>query len=433
MNVNDNIDDVPDELENPQAAENVRFALFPALGYEGVIDFRTAEGRKLFKEATMKVSETLHDCQPENLFTFIQNVADRAAEYGWDDGADAIILIPVTDPQDGEETEYQSLIQNYGAVSLEEIRAHAKTYVFGQTRKAQNNIMGYKCLMSSLSEEAKSKVLIHKEEYIIVNPDDEGEYLPSAALLLKIIIRESHLDTNAKTSAIRTKLSSLDDYIKTVNSDITKFNEYVYLLISALTARGERTEDLLVNLFKGYKAASDKTFVSYIARKQEAYEEGQNVDPKTLMNLANERYKTLKATEEWNAPTAEEEQIIALKAEVANLKKKKVAFEKGSKSTSGGDKARKPKPEHLKKPPKSGKEKDPVQWNNRTWYWCAEETGGKCGGHWRCHKPSDCEGKAHKFEKKRKSDDKGNQKKGGGGLRLAKAMAALVGDDEGEE
>lgn len=422
------------------------FALFPALGIQGVINFRTTEGRKIYKEATSKVSETLHNCQPENLFTFIENVADRAAEYGWDDGADAIVLIPEDFDENEEEVEYQSLIRNYGAITLDTIRAHAETYLFEQSRKAQNNMMAYKCFMNSLSEESKSKVLVHKDEYIIENPEDEGEYLPSAALLLKVIIRESHLDTNAKTSSIRTKLSSLDTYIKTVNSDITKFNEYVYLLISALNARGERTEDLLVNLFKGYKAATDKTFVSYIARKQEAYEEGQDIEPKTLMNLANERFKTLKATEEWNSPSAEQEQIIALTAEIATLKKKaKKGTSDGNKGhggssgnggnsgRTGNNQKRKAKPQELRKPPKEGKEKVPIYWNNRTWHWCSEATGGKCNGVWRCHKPSECEGKAHKFVNKRKADEQGERKHGGGGLRLSKAMAALIGNDEEEE
>ena len=40
-------------------------------------------------------------------------------------------------------------------------------------------------------------------------------------------------------------------------------------------------------------------------------------------------------------------------------------------------------------------------WNGNKWYWCSKETGGKCEGHWVCHPPASCEGKAFKnFNKK---------------------------------
>ena len=55
--------------------------------------------------------------------------------------------------------------------------------------------MMYKCLLNSLSKEAKIKVQVCESEYIIMI--DEGTYVPSGNLLLKVIIRESHLDTNA--------------------------------------------------------------------------------------------------------------------------------------------------------------------------------------------------------------------------------------------
>ncbi len=76
--------------------------------------------------------------------------------------------------------------------------------------------------------------MIWKDDYTI------DEY-KSGNLLLKVIIRESHIDTNATTSNIRTKLSSLDTYIHTIGQDITKFNGYVKLLIDSLQARGLKT------------------------------------------------------------------------------------------------------------------------------------------------------------------------------------------------
>jgi hypothetical protein len=141
--------------------------------------------------------------------------------------------------------------------------------------------------MSSISKEGKKKILVWKEEYHING-------YKSGNLLLKIIIRESHINTNATTSNIRTKLSSLDSYVLMIGQDITKFNGYVKLLIRSLQARGETTQDLLTNLFKGYAVCSDKEFVDYIKQKHKTCEEGTDMDPDNLMKLADTKYKILK-------------------------------------------------------------------------------------------------------------------------------------------
>ena len=68
------------------------------------------------------------------------------------------------------------------------------------------------------------------------------------ACLLKVLIRESYLDSNATSSMIRIKLSNLDEYIVQVKHDIGKFNNYVKVLVETLRARGETTSDLITNL-----------------------------------------------------------------------------------------------------------------------------------------------------------------------------------------
>jgi hypothetical protein len=90
----------------------------------------------------------------------------------------------------------------------------------------------------------------------------------------------------------------LDIYTKKVGSDIGKFNEHVNHLLEGLAAHGQMTMDLLTNLYKGYANASDVKFVEYIARKQEAYEEGdlmgdQMKEAKKLMTLVENKYKDL--------------------------------------------------------------------------------------------------------------------------------------------
>ena len=113
----------------------------------------------------------------------------------------------------------------------------------------------------------------------------------SGNLLSKVIIQESHLDSNAMTTVIRRQLSSLDTYINTISCNITKFNAHVQKLLEGLSARGETTHDLLMNLFKGYQAATDHTFVKYIERKQEEYEDGADMTSLSLMDLADKNIR----------------------------------------------------------------------------------------------------------------------------------------------
>ena len=191
--------------------------------------------------------------------------------------------------------------------------------------------MLYLCLFASLTSAATKKVMIWSDQYMI--DVGRGTKYSSGVALLKVIIRESHLDTNATTNSIRTKLSSLDTYITTVNSDIGRFNQYVKLLIQSLTARNQGTSDLLINLFKGYSAVSDETFRAWLARKQDDHEEGEELTPDMLMMAAKNKHDNMVEKGIWNAPTAEEK-IVALEAKLTSTMKnlnKKVSFELGKK------------------------------------------------------------------------------------------------------
>jgi hypothetical protein len=401
------------------------FALTPASAVQGVIDMTTSEGRKLYSSATHKLEEDLYDCQPDGLYQFLATLHTRAQEFGWNDPIGGILQIPEDATDIASDTLY--LVDNYGQIPLPRIREFEETYLDQPIRPAQDAFMLFKCLMNSISKEGKNKILIWRQQYTV----DEAS---SGNLLLKIIIRESHLDTNATTSSIRTKLSNLDSYIVTIASDITKFNGYVRLLIDSLAARGETSNDLLTNLFKGYGSATDKIFVDYIGRKKEKYEEGEDVSADGLMEQANSKYKLMKENATWNAPSEQEEKILALMSEVRSLKKykkKESPFKKGDKPDKGksfqkGKKVATEKPSWFEKEPSADEMSKPKEWNGKTWYYCSPKTGGKCSGAYRIHKPSQCEGKAHKFEKKeakRKAADSGNTERK---LKLAKAYETRI-------
>ena len=59
--------------------------------------------------------------------------------------------------------------------------------------------------------------------------------------------------------------------------------------------------------FKGYKAAADSKFVTYIETKEESYLDGDPLDSTKLMRLALDKYSMRKTSGKWEAPTEEQE------------------------------------------------------------------------------------------------------------------------------
>ena len=140
--------------------------------------------------------------------------------------------------------------------------------------------------------------------------------IPCGITTLKVVIRESHVNTNAKVQFIRESLSSLDTYMQSIDSNITKFNQFIQNQMNSLKVCGADTQDVLANLFKGYAAASDKVFTAYIQKKQGDYDDGAIIEPDHLMRLAQNKCKSMVERKKWRAPDSQEERIIALEAKI---------------------------------------------------------------------------------------------------------------------
>ena len=423
----------------------VEFARSPGMANRfKLLNFKKAAMIKFYTKATKELLPELYDCEPDRMYAFLKALKRRAKEYGWMEPG-SLLCIPYDVRYPDED--FINLITDYGMISEERVRKHEETYVNKPVRLAQDNNILFNCLMESLSESAKNKIQIWENDYVV-----NDEY--SGLLLLKVIIRESHLDTNATTSATRMKLNELHEYIRTIDSDITKFNTYVQLLVDTLASRGEKTEDLVVNLFKAYKCASDKNFVKYIIRKEDENDEkSKGIKAHKLMKLADNRFRLLKSRGEWNAPTEEEENILALGARFDKFEKKQRTLMStagkgrerdqggGRRNTRGRDRERStnrggrggdriPKPAWFDKEPKPEDLHKPMQWKGVNWYYCSPATGGKCNGKHRRHKPKECKGlgynpakdKGHKRGNDTTSDDKNKRS------RLAKAYQAVRDD-----
>ena len=197
---------------------------------------------------------------------------------------------------------------------LNHLRAWETTYIHGISRAAQDTAHLHLCLMNSLTQAGKDKVHLWTDQFILNGRE-------SGILLLRVIIRESHLDTNATTNSIRTQLSNLDEYITTIGCDIIKFNEHVKRLLEQLNAHGGETQDLLTNLFKAYVSIKDVRFVDYVNEKLSQYEEGELMKGDQLMTLTADKYKNMMIKNQWEAPSPHDATIQALESKVEKLQR----------------------------------------------------------------------------------------------------------------
>jgi hypothetical protein len=207
---------------------------------------------------------------------------------------------------------------------------------------------------------------------------------------------------------------------------------YVQMCLESLFARGETTQDLMVNLFKGYNKASDKTFRDYISKKEDLYEEGGPITTDALMTYALTKFQTLTDKGVWNEPDAADEKLVALQAEVSRLKKRgapPASSKKPVREKSKGDYS-------SRAPVKKVAVKDKPAWmtaaptrsephvktvNGKEYCWCPKHSA------WGRHKPQDCEGKGVLFKDLKKppaGSTEGGQ--GSKSLSLANALAAVV-------
>lgn len=145
---------------------------------------------------------------------------------------------------------------------MDDLTMNTSTYMGERDRKSQENSMLFHALNASLNDKALTKVNMYEEEYIIENQC-------SGVHLLRVIIRESNVDTPETIRNIRTQLSSLDQYMIHLQDDnIETFNQHVRTLVKNLNTRRQETHDLLVNLFKGYLSSKDYQFNRYIHRNK---------------------------------------------------------------------------------------------------------------------------------------------------------------------
>ena len=397
------------------------FARTPAQFNAGILNYGSSEGMKVYQAAIAALT-TRYNGKSNDMHIFLKHVKERAQLSGWED----IINIP----KDGGT---KNVIDEYGLIGLDDIRAHASDYENEAGRNAQNATQMYTFLSASMTDEAKSMVLSDVEDYTIVTT--AGVHVSNGPCFLKVLIRNTTVDTRSTIFHIRENLNHLEAKMLDVSYDIDAFNLYVTNQVEQLAARGETSSDLLINLFAAFLAVPDKKFVEYIEKQKDKYDEGEDITTKKLMQVALIKYKDRKRSEMWQTPSPEEEQIMALTAQVGELQKQKSS----SKATSDKPKKKKGGSDSKKKtfaeryagdkyawklvPPASGEPKS-KEVNKKTYHFCPHHNEG--AGLWVLHSPAKC-------DRREEKTDTPNKDKTMSLTKVLQAIQAENGDESSDE
>ena len=92
------------------------------------------------------------------------------------------------------------MLTNHALVSIDLIRNYELSYVDSQTRERQDMHCLYTCMMDSLSQEGRAKVLTEKDKYTIPLDPTDPDFNPalSGNLLLKVVLMKSIIDNRSR-------------------------------------------------------------------------------------------------------------------------------------------------------------------------------------------------------------------------------------------
>jgi hypothetical protein len=428
----------PAPVQNPAGP----FALTPAMATQDVIDYTTSTGIKLYK-TIITPNETKFDGSSGKLLAFLDDIEQKALRYGWNTN-----LLSISN-QANPPIRF-NLLQSHRRLTIENVQAHARTYIGTQTRLAQDASMMYEFLRDSLTEGARARLATESAKYTIEGVRDGPSYL-------KTLLVKFYVETKATNFHIRQKLQRLPAKIVELKYNVATFNDYVMELVQDLAGGGETLDDLIVYLFDSYLQVTDEAFKRYIERKKEVYDEGtEELTVGTLMDLALVKYNQITQADELkhNGTTEipEQKQVFALIAELKSAiigkgfkpnynksngkgpsprdtkyKGSKTTYTKGKTNSTDGNKKKLPEWRYKREGNQLTMVKD-----GKSWKWCTFH------GYWCEHDESECrakkklqgtkgDGQAPKTKRAR-SQDEGQTSDNS--LSIARALFAIAEGDE---
>ena len=280
---------------------------------------------------------------------------------------------------------------------------------------AQNGLACYTCLAESLSSDGRTKLLANFSQVKVTD-----QSIANGPLLLKLILDRATTTTRSTLTLLFQRINLLDNLMEKVANDVEKFNENVKIIVLQIQERGAKVEDenLMVNLFRAYLSVADAVFHRYVEIQKDDYNDGvRDLAPNKLMELAGNKYKSLVEEDMWQAPTASDKEIVALRAQIAELKAPPpVKKDKEDKKKKLDKKKVVDKYAWKTVPPKAG---EPVKKKvgEKIYHWCVKHAA------WTLHTPEQCN----------KPDSTEDPPTNSQALQLTTALMSIMEDQQDEE
>ena len=208
-----------------QPAPQGPFALTPALANRNVIDLLSPSGIKLYKSITTPL-DTKFDGTAKELILFMDELRRKAEDFGWNQD-----LLQISDQHPVHPT-IRNLLSFHRLIEIEDVQAHARTYIGTQSRLAQDSNMMYHFIKDSLSKGARKRMAMEHQQYDIQGTRD-------GPCFLKALLAIYFVETIATNFVLREQLINLPNAIKRFKSDVSNFNTYVNEITQNLTSGGE--------------------------------------------------------------------------------------------------------------------------------------------------------------------------------------------------
>jgi len=171
-----------------------------------LVDCNTKEGRKFHSTATRPLfgDGDSFDVEPSKFRTFVTKLGIRCKDLGFT-AAGGMCMVP-PDPADPLQGAPIDTVEDFGRANLELVRSWEETFIAADAgalgRMAQDSKTLFDILMNSLSVSGLARIKIWKHHCHIVV---QGVACESGGCLLKVVVRESYLDSNAAYHPVATQ------------------------------------------------------------------------------------------------------------------------------------------------------------------------------------------------------------------------------------
>ena len=183
-------------IQQPQQAQAGTFSRSPLQAHQAnVLDYTSRDICKYYELATKPLFPDTEKFQvePDKFQMFINLLFQRVMDLGmFGNNGNCMIPFDPLNPGNGVPI---NMVSDYGRVSLKQVTAWVLTFIHGNNRNSQNSKLLFDLLTNSISIEGLQHVQLWHNQY-------ELNGLVSGKCLLKVIIRESYLDSNASVSTL---------------------------------------------------------------------------------------------------------------------------------------------------------------------------------------------------------------------------------------